>query len=100
MIIYSVRLVIQAYDEKELVKWLQDEHIPEMLETGLFSSGRLHRVLDGIAGNKTLVVHYICESLQDYETYIYTHAAAMRQKGIDKFGDKISASRELLEVIR
>lgn len=99
MIIYSVRLHVQADIEEEWTRWLLDEHIPEMLETDLFSSGRLSRVIDEHAETKTFVCHYICESLKDYETYIAEHSQAMRQKGIDKFGDKISASRELLEIL-
>lgn len=99
MIIYSVRLLAYANIEVELIDWLQNEHIPEMLETDLFSSGQLHRVIDHSSENRTLVVHYICESIKDYEKYIANHSAVMRQKGIDKFGGKISAIRELLEVI-
>lgn len=99
MIIYSVRLAVNADILDSWTKWMQDEHIPEMLETKLFSSCQLSRVMEDDAAKQVFVVNYICESIKDYETYITDYSKAMRQKGIKRFGDEISSSRELQEII-
>jgi hypothetical protein len=78
---------------------MKEEHMPEILGTGLFIESRLCRLLeqdesDGI----TYSAQYMCDSLEDYHDYIRKHAPVMREKGQNKFGDQFIAFRSVMSV--
>lgn len=100
MIIYNVTLKVNSEIVEEWVAWMQQEHIPEMMALGLFSKNIFSRLLDQkeIDG-VTFVTQYFCKNRKDYEKYLQDHAKTMRQKGLDKFGDKVIAFRTLMELL-
>lgn len=101
MIIYNVTIKVSHDIALEWVNWMKQEHIPDLLLTGLFVDYRFCKMLeldeeDGI----TYSVQYFCNSLDAYETYIKDHAELMRNKGFRKFGNKFIAFRSLMEEVR
>lgn len=100
MIIYNVTLKIDHSIQEEWVKWMKEEHIPDLLQTGLFTDGRLCKLLeqdetDGL----TYAAQYHCKSLEEYNQYISDHATEMREKAFTKFGNKFIAFRTVMEII-
>lgn len=97
MIIYNVTIKIDLDVHDLWLRWMQDEHIPEMLETGYFFNHRMMRVLeedqsDGI----TYAIEYHANSMQDYFDYLANEADRMRKQGLDRFPGKFVAHRTLL----
>lgn len=100
MIIYNVTIKVNHEIATEWVNWMKNEHIPDLMLTGLFADYRLCKMLeldeeDGI----TFSAQYFCNSRENYDAYIKNHAEMMRNKGIRKFGDKFIAFRSLMEVV-
>jgi hypothetical protein len=100
MIIYNVTIKTEPEIAGEWINWMQEEHIPDLLRTGLFTGYRLCRLLeqdeqDGI----TYTVQYFCENMDAYQTYIRDHAQEMREKGLARFGGRFIAFRTVMEVI-
>lgn len=100
MIIYNVTVKVTHKIAADWLRWMKEEHMPELLRTGLFIESRLCRLLeqdesDGI----TYAAQYHLDSLEDYQAYIKEHADGMRQKGLRKFGDQAIAFRSVLEVV-
>jgi hypothetical protein len=99
MIIYNVTIKVTQKIAADWLRWMKEEHMPELLRTGLFIESRLCRLLeqdesDGI----TYIAQYYADSLEDYNDYIKGHAAAFRDKGLKKFGDQFIAFRTLMQV--
>lgn len=100
MIIYNVTIKVNTKAAASWLEWMKQEHISDMMRTGLFSDYRLARLMeqdetDGI----TYVVQYHCDSIENYQSYLEEHAPAMRQKGLDKFGNQFVAFRSMMELI-
>jgi hypothetical protein len=98
MILYNVTVKLMTSIEKDWLQWMREEHISEVLGTGLFNEARLWKMMDmEEEDGVTYAVQYTADSIEQYRTYVEVHAAAMRQKGIDKWGERFIAFRTLME---
>jgi hypothetical protein len=62
-LIYNVTIKVEATIADEWLRWLQDEHIPDVMATGCFSNYKIVRLLevDESEGPTYAVQHYqIC----------------------------------------
>ncbi|HET8573188.1 MAG TPA: DUF4286 family protein [Edaphocola sp.] len=100
MLIYNVTLKVHPGIIAEWKTWMSQIHIPEMMATGLFAQCSFCRLLDqDESDGTTFVAQYYCNNRDNYERYLQEHAPEMRQKGFDKFGDKVLGFRTLMEII-
>lgn len=100
MVLYNVTIKVETEAVEEWVKWMKEEHIPDLINTGLFIDAKLFRLLeidesDGV----TYAAQYFCNSMAEYEKYIADHAQVMRARGIERFGDKFVAFRTIMEKV-
>ncbi|MEZ5016889.1 MAG: DUF4286 family protein [Flavipsychrobacter sp.] len=100
MIIYNVTVGVDHSIAAEWLTWMKEEHIPELMATGLFEDARLCKILmqDETEG-LTYTAQYFCKTMSEYDSYISDHADTMRAKGIDRFGDKFVAFRTIMEIV-
>ena len=99
MIIYNATLNVDDEIHFKWLDWMQKEHIPAVLSTGLFTGYRLCRLLDVEDNGTTYAVQYSCKTLEDYNNYKENFAPALQQEGITKFQDRFTAFRTLMEVV-
>ncbi len=97
--IYNVTIKEESEIAEEWLHWLRHEHIPEVMHTGCFEKKQLVKLLQDDDEDSIYAVQYFAVSLQDYDHYIEHHAPALREKTIDKWGDRFVAFRTLMEVI-
>lgn len=101
MIIYNVTINVDNSVADEWLKWMQDVHIPDVMNTGLFTENRILRVMaDEESGGKTYSIQYFCNSMEDYNQYKNVFAPALQAEVAAKYKDKFVAFRTLLEVIK
>ena len=99
MLIYNVTIKLTHKIEKDWVQWMKEEHMKDLISTGLFTDSRLCKLLEqDEEEGVTYVAQYFCDNMDDYSDYIKFHAPAMRDKGIKKFGDQFIAFRTLMQV--
>ena len=100
MFIYNVTIKVHNAIHTEWLSWLQEEHIPRVLETGCFTGATVMRLLevDDTEG-PTFAVQYQVESKALYNQYIERFAGRMRQEFIEKWGDQFVAFRSLMQVV-
>lgn len=100
MIIYNVTIKVENTIAAEWLVWMKQEHIPELMKTGLFVDYRMCYLLDqDEKDGKTYTVQYFCDSLEHYDNYISEHAPKMRDKGFQRFGNHFIAFRTVMKVI-
>ena len=100
MIIYNITVNIDKSIEKEWLLWMKETHIPEVINTGMFVSAQINKVLvkekmNGI----NYSIQYSCENKDALNKYQKTFAQKLQQEHTKKFEGKFIASRTLLEVI-
>ena len=100
MFIYNVTVKVDGSIHEEWVKWMLNEHMPEMVKTGCFTNSRLLRLLDAEEEEgPTYAAQYFAESKADYNRYIENFSIAIRQKYFDKWGDRFIAFRSLMQIV-
>lgn len=100
MIIYNITIKVEPGIAEQWLIWMKEEHIAEMMNTGLFSDYRMSKLMEqDEADGVTFIVQYHTDSIENYQSYLSEHAPRMRQKGLSKFADKMVAFRTVMEVI-
>lgn len=98
--IYEVTLQIEPALIAEYDPWLR-EHVADMLTLPGFQRARIHAVEpEGTDERIGRVVYYQLADRAAFDAYLSEHAAAMRQQGMARFGDRVSASRRILRPLQ
>ncbi len=93
--VYEVTLSIDRDLVEAFDAWL-GEHVAEMLELPGFARAEVFEIEDDEQNRARRVCQYTLDSEADLSHYFAEAAEAMRQSGIDRFGDKMHASRRVL----
>ena len=101
MIIYNVTIKVHDSIKAEWLTWLKEEHIPEVINTGCFTTATILQLLEfDDSEGPTYAIQYRAESKAIYNQYIEKFAGIMRQKSFDKWGDKFIAFRSVMQVVQ
>jgi hypothetical protein len=101
MILYNVTINVDDDSHDEWIDWMQHVHIPKVMATGLFRSYTMYKILSRHEEETgtTYSVQYLLAEMALFEQYRDNHAPALQKETIDKFGDRFSAFRTLLESV-
>lgn len=99
MYIYNVTINVEEDIHDQWVKWMKEEHIPDMLDTGKFIKALMTRVLiNEEMGGITYSIQYTAENKEMLQRYYKENAEELRAKS-NPFKGKFVAFRTELEVI-
>lgn len=75
-------------------------HIPDVMNSGYFRASQMRRVLEpaGPEGTDTFVIEYECESLEQYRRYQREAAPALQRDHTERYGDRVTAQRRVMEI--
>ncbi len=100
MIIYNVTVNIDHDAHDEWLRWMKEEHIPDVMNTGIFTESRILKILaDEDSGGTSYAIQYTCAGMEDYEKYRDQFAPGLQKAALDRFKDKFTAFRTLLETV-
>lgn len=99
MIVYSVTLSLEREIEAEWLEWMQQIHLPEVMQTGFFMHYRFHKILEPVIDPDRMSynVLYSLASLNDLESYRREVAADLQEKHQQRFGEQVIAIRSVLQ---
>lgn len=101
MIIYNVTIQTDNSIADAWLKWLKEEHIPEILATKCFTGATILQLLEvDDTDGPTYAVQYKAESKSNYNRYINLHAEKLRDKSFEKWGNNFVAVRTLLKIVQ
>ena len=101
MFLYNVTVNINPEVEEDWKRWMKDDHIQKVIDTGKFYDFRFLKLLnehpdaDGI----TYAIQYFAKSLGDIEDYLENDADKLKKDHFEKFKDKFVAFRTILEEV-
>jgi hypothetical protein len=101
MIVYNITIKIAPAIHHDWLRWQREEHIRDIMATGLFRDWKMFRLLeqdesDGI----TYVVQFFADSAAAYEKYLADHALLLREKSFERWGDQFIAFRSVMELVK
>ena len=99
MIVYNVTVSVDKSIVKDWLKWMRNDHVPEIISTKIFNKAQINRLITENDSGYTFAVSYSCKSMKDLHSYQVNYAPLLQQKHFKKFGDKAVAFRTIMEVI-
>ena len=101
MIIYNVTVHVDASISAQWLQWLLEEHAPEIIATHCFTDYRVVKLLEvDESEGPTYAIQYQADSIEDYQRYLDEYSDTLRQKSIDKWGDRFIAFRTIMQVVK
>lgn len=101
MHIYNITTKLEHAIANDWVQWMQTEHIPSIMQTGLFTQFYFSKLLDtDESDGLTYAVQFFAEHLSDYDQYIQQHSTQLRNEAKQKWGAGFISFRSLMEVIK
>ena len=97
MIIYNVTVSLDPSIHDDWLKWIKQVHIPDVMNTGFFSSNKIYRLL--VDDELTYAIQYTCESQEKLEEYQKNHAPELQKEHSRRYKGKFGAFRTLLEIV-
>ena len=99
MIIYNVTCSVDGSVVEDWLSWIREDHIPAVLETGLFIRATINRVLSEEDNQYTYAIKYYCVNLSLLQDYERIHANQLREDHLRRYGDKVLSFRTVLREI-
>lgn len=101
MIIYSVTVAVNESIAEEWLDWMLSVHIPEVMDTGMFTNYHIQRILFPEPENSTQTfnIQYECLSMLHFKMYQEQYAAGLQAAHTQRYKDKFAAFRTILERI-
>lgn len=100
-IIYNVTVQADKLIAGEWMQWMRKEHIPAIMQTGLFTNYKILRLLDiDDSEGPTYAIQYTAATLEDYRQYESSHAPALLEASFTKWGDAFMAFGTIMEVVQ
>jgi len=99
MFIYNVTVNIDDEAQQEWVKWMKEKHIPDLMKTGCFIDSQMVKVLYVEDQGHTFSTQYKFLEMVDIERYQKEFAPALQAEHKQRFGDKYTAFRTLLQIV-
>jgi Domain of unknown function (DUF4286) len=100
MIIYNVTIKVDNSIAEAWLRWMKEEHISDVKNTGCFFQAVILRLLEvDETDGPTYAIQYHADSKANYNMYISQYAEEMRKKVADKWGQKVVAFRSVLQVV-
>lgn len=99
MILYNVTIKIDHSAHAEWLAWMQQTHIPDVLETGCFIEHKMMRIIgDDDEHGVTYAIQYFAPDLPTFFFYRDNHAPRLQADLAHRFPEYV-AFRTLMEVL-
>jgi hypothetical protein len=100
MILYNVTVTIDLDVQEKWLKWMREEHIPDVMATGMFLSYRLGKMLDhGHEEAEIYTVQYLCRDRMTLIRYQEDFAPELQKPMRILFDGKFLVFRSLMDVV-
>ncbi|MBS1597293.1 MAG: DUF4286 family protein [Bacteroidetes bacterium] len=101
MLSYNITTKISWTIANEWLRWQKEEHIPEMMSSGLFDNYNVYRLIEqDDPEGPTYIIQYFTSTEKKYKTYVEEFSLRMREKEFEKWNDQFIAHRTIMELVQ
>ncbi|MEO0897396.1 MAG: DUF4286 family protein [Bacteroidota bacterium] len=101
MIIYSETISLDRGIEQDWLQWMKKVYIPQVMETELFESNSMMKLLDPIVDDQmvTYNVQYACLSMAILRKFEREHQSNFNNAHKSRYGNRFVSFQTILEKI-
>ena len=91
---YEVSMHVDSSIAEEWVEWMRTEHIPDVMQTGVFQSCQFLRVIEpAMDGHDSFRITYEAKNLSAIQEYRIALSPALRDKHDARYGELAKGNR-------
>ena len=95
MVVYEVNLEVQSEIDEDWRAWIRP-HMAELIALEGFQGAELYEVeQESESKSRHYSVQYQVENRASLDAYFKAHAPRLRQEGLERFGERFTASRRI-----
>lgn len=99
-ILYNVTVSIDVNAEEEWKSWMIDTHIPDVMNTGMFESYRMTKIVTGDHENGvSYAIQYVLPSQKHLDQYQKEFAPALQKDHTERYANRFAAFRTIMEIV-
>lgn len=99
MILYNITVIIEDSINDEWLAWMTGNFISRAMDTGLFASNRLLKVLDSPNEGTTYCVQFIADNMNFYQRFKQDYEPAILNDLTNRFASRFVSFSTLMELI-
>ena len=102
MILYNVTIKIDNAVHDEWLEWMQQTHIPAVIETGCFLENRMSRIViptDPDNDGFNYSIQYLCTNMATLQQYQAKFAPVLQHDHNTRYEGQFVAFRTVMEVV-
>lgn len=99
MILYNVTISIDDSISDDWLRWMQIQHVPDVMSTGCFSECRISKIHGEEEGGKNFSIMYLCPNQETLDNYQNNFAPKLQAEHTQRYQGKFAAFRTYLTVI-
>jgi len=100
MLLYNVTVTIDLEVHQDWLRWMQEIHIPDVMNTGLFLSYRLCRLMTHEHTDAEMyTIQYAVQDMSSLQQYQQEFATALQEAHKVRYEGKYAAFRSVMEVL-
>ena len=101
MVLYNVTINVEDSIHADWLQWMQEKHIPDVLNTGLFEGHKLYKLLtrQNDESGTTYSVQYFLKDMESYRTYTQEFAPGLQKEYNERYEGRYASFRSLLEEV-
>lgn len=99
MFLYNVTLILEESIVGEWMEWMNTNHIPAILNTDMFVSHRLLKVMDSPNEGVTYCIQFVVENQKNYQHYKANFEPSFDAEMNQKFPNKLVSFATLMEFV-
>ena len=100
MILYNVTVKIDSEIEEEWITWMRNKHIPDVMDTGCFTSSAILRLKFPVEDEGvTFAIQYSCPDMKTLEQYHAQYAIGLQKEHSELFKGRFVSFRTVLEEV-
>ena len=98
MIIYNITANVDLEIVEDWLLWMKEKHIPKVLETKLFVSATINRIISNSDSGSAYAIAYKSKSLADLQKYETLFATDLRNEYNLKYSNSAPTFRTIMEI--
>ncbi len=100
MLIYNVTITIDNDIEQDWRTWMLEQHIPDVMMTGMFVSYRLNRLLNHEHQEAEIyTVQYLATDMEHLQRYLEEFAGPLQAAHKQRYEGKYATFRTVMELV-
>lgn len=100
MLLYNVTVKIINEVKEDWLNWMNEVHIPGVMNTGLFVDHKICRLLgEDESEGTTYAIQYITKSMEDFAIYNEKYAKKLQEEHSQRYPNQYVAFRTLMEIL-